>query len=72
MKDFKEFCNESGDNKEKIKKLRELAVKGMADVKESIKLHASMYPSDSDDLMEYYQDFENRLTDFYSPIKFKK
>lgn len=73
MKTFKEqFITEATDNKETIKKMRELAVSGMEDVKKSIKLYSSMYSEDGKDLMEWYIDLENKLSDFYAPITFKK
>lgn len=73
MKTFKEqFIIEATDNKETIKKMRELAVSGMEDVKKSIKLYSSMYSEDGKDLMEWYIDLENKLSDFYAPITFKK
>ena len=73
MKTFKEqFITEASDNKETIKKMRELAVSGMEDVKKSIKLYSSMYSEDGKDLMEWYIDLENKLSDFYAPITFKK
>lgn len=73
MKTFKEqFITEATDNKETIKKMRELAVSGMEDVKKSIKLYSSMYSEEGKDLMEWYIDLENKLSDFYAPITFKK
>jgi hypothetical protein len=73
MKTFEEqFITEATDNKETIKKMRELAVSGMEDVKKSIKLYSSMYSEEGKDLMEWYIDLENKLSDFYAPITFKK